>query len=71
MTGKKREMPLGLDLDFEEALERFTGFDPNELPDNAKLGKKWRAASKKPAAQPEPEDDENQSTGSGGDPPPD
>lgn len=35
-----RERPLGLDMDPDEALERFIGVDPRELPDNAKLKRK-------------------------------
>lgn len=38
--GKPREKPLGLDMDPDEALERFLGVDPAELPDNVKLKKK-------------------------------
>lgn len=33
----EREKPLGLDMPFGEALERFLGTDPKELPDNVKL----------------------------------
>lgn len=41
MTERKaREKPLGLDMDPDEALERFIGVDPGELPDNVKLGKR-------------------------------
>lgn len=41
MTERKtREKPLGLDMDPDEALERFIGVDPAELPDNVKLGRK-------------------------------
>lgn len=36
---EKREKPLGLDMPFGEALERFIGVDPAELPDNIKLKK--------------------------------
>lgn len=36
----KREKPLGLDMPFGEALERFIGVDPAELPDNVKLRQK-------------------------------
>lgn len=36
---KQREKPLGLDMDPDEALERFLGVDPAELPDNVKLKK--------------------------------
>ncbi len=42
MTGEKREKPLGLDMDFAEALERFAGVDTGELPERIKLGKKPR-----------------------------
>ena len=31
---KTRERPFGLDMDPDEALERFLGVDPNELPDD-------------------------------------
>ena len=36
----KREKPLGLDMPFSEALERFVGVDPGELPDSVKLRQK-------------------------------
>ncbi|WP_164847384.1 hypothetical protein [Sphingobium algorifonticola] len=39
MSGK-REKPLGLDMPLAEALERFIGVDPDELPDNVKLRQK-------------------------------
>lgn len=42
MTGRKREKPLGLDMSFEEALKRFAGVDPDEMPENIKLGKRRR-----------------------------
>ena len=35
-----REKPLGLDMPFGEALERFVGTDPAELADNVKLKRK-------------------------------
>ena len=35
-----REKPLGLDMPFDEALERFIRVDPNELPDSVKLRQK-------------------------------
>ena len=38
--GKQREKPLGLDMDPDEALERFIGVDPGELPDSIKLRQK-------------------------------
>jgi hypothetical protein len=34
---EKREKPLGLDMPFGEALERFIGVDPAELPERIKL----------------------------------
>lgn len=37
---EQREKPLALDMPFDEALERFIGTDPDELPDNVKLRKK-------------------------------
>lgn len=39
-NGKKRERPLGLDMDPDEAFERFIGVDPDELDENKKLKKK-------------------------------
>ena len=36
----KREKPLGLDMPFGEALDRFIGVDPSELPDRVKLRQK-------------------------------
>lgn len=36
----EREKPLALDMPFSEALERFIGVDPGELPDNVKLRQK-------------------------------
>ena len=49
MTGQ-RERPLGLDMPFGEALERFIGTDPKELPDSVKL------KPKKPPPKREPGD---------------
>ena len=41
MTEKKtRERPLGLDMDPDEAFERFLRVDPDELDENKKLKKK-------------------------------
>jgi hypothetical protein len=34
-----REKPLGLDMPFDEALRRFIGVDPAELPDRKKEGR--------------------------------
>jgi hypothetical protein len=36
----EREKPLGLDMPFSEALERFISTNPAELPDNVKLRQK-------------------------------
>ena len=36
MTGT-REKPLGFNMPFAEAMERFIGVDPAELPDDVKL----------------------------------
>ena len=46
MTEGKRQKPLGLDMDFGEALERFIGVDPKELPPEIRLGKKVRPKKK-------------------------
>ncbi len=41
MTDKKtRERPLGLDIDPDEAFERFLGVDPDEIDENKKLKKR-------------------------------
>lgn len=49
MAGKKYEKKLYIDMDFDEALERFGTTDPAELPDNIKLSKKRRGpGSNKP-----------------------
>ena len=37
---ENREKPLGLDMPFSEALERFIGVDPEQLPDRVKLRQK-------------------------------
>ena len=47
MTTGPREKPFGLDMDFGEALERYVGVDPDELPDNVKLRQK-RGPPKRP-----------------------
>lgn len=51
MTDSKREKSLGLDMSFEEALKRFAGVDPEEMPDSIKLRKK---AKKKGDGKPPP-----------------
>lgn len=52
----KREKPLGLDMPFGEALERFIQTDPAELPDNVKLRRKKPPPKRGPgvAGKPEP-----------------
>jgi hypothetical protein len=39
MTGRKYEPPLYLDMDFEEALERFGTTDPKEVRELMETGK--------------------------------
>lgn len=56
MTEGKREKPLGLDMDFGEALERFAGVDLGELPDSIKLGKKARQKKKDGSPEEPPSD---------------
>jgi hypothetical protein len=46
VTEGKRQKPLGLDMDFGEALERFAGVDPAELPERIRLGKKAKPIKK-------------------------
>ena len=53
MTKDKREKPLGLDMDFAQALERFAGVELSELPDNMKLGQKGKQR-KRDAEAPRP-----------------
>ena len=49
MTGRKYEKKLYIEMDFDDALERFGTVDPAELPDNIKLSKKRRGpGSNKP-----------------------
>ena len=48
MTARKYEKPLHLEINFEEALERFGTADPAELPDNIKLSQKKRGDKKPP-----------------------
>jgi len=48
MTGRKYEKKLYIDMNFEEALERFGTTDPAELPDNIKLSRKRRPGGNKP-----------------------
>lgn len=46
----QREKPLGLDMPFGEALERFIGTDPDELPDKVKLTPKKPPPKRGPGA---------------------
>ena len=54
----EREKPLGLDMPFGEALERFISVDPGELPDNVKLRQKKGPPKRPPGvdkkAEPKP-----------------
>lgn len=54
MTGQ-RERPLGLDMPFDEALERFIGTDPKELPDKVKLTRKKPPPKRGPGDETEAE----------------
>jgi hypothetical protein len=45
---KAYEKKLYIDMDFEEALERFGTTDPKDLPDNIKLSQKRKPGSQKP-----------------------
>ena len=53
MTGQ-RERPLGLDMPFGEALERFIGVDPTELPDTTKLQRKRPPPKRGPGVEVKP-----------------
>jgi len=44
---RKYEKPLHIDMSIEEALERFAGTDPDELPENARLRRAKKAGRKK------------------------
>lgn len=44
----QREKPLGLDMAFGEALERFIGTDPNDLPNSVKLKPKKPPPKREP-----------------------
>ncbi len=58
MTGKKYEPPLYIDMDFDEALERYVGTDPKEV---GKLEAKKKAGRKKRPARRVDGNDERQS----------
>lgn len=51
MPKRTYDKPLHIDMDFEEALERFGTTDPKDLPDNIKLSRKRKTGDKKPAAR--------------------
>ncbi len=51
MTGKKYEPPLHLDMDFEEAFERFAGVDKKESDKLTRQGKKKKPPRAKPPAE--------------------
>jgi hypothetical protein len=49
MTGKKYEKPLYIDMDFDEALERFGTTDPKEVNESMERAKEKRPPRKKPS----------------------
>lgn len=51
---EKREKPLGLDMPFDEALERLIGTDPDELPENVKLRQKKGPPKRPPKVEKKP-----------------
>ena len=53
MSTRKNKPPLGLDMEFGEALRRFANVPLSELPDSVRLKRTKR--TNKPA--PKPEDD--------------
>ncbi len=53
MTGT-REKPLGLDMPFAEAMERFINVDPAELPDEVKLRRKKPPPKRGPGVDTKP-----------------
>ena len=58
MTDKKYELPLYIDMDFGEALERYVGTDPKEV---GKLEAKKKAGRKKRPARRVDDNGERQS----------
>ena len=63
MTGKY-DKPLFIDMPFGEALERYVGVDPTEIPENKKL--KRRGAQGPPAATSSAKSEAAASNASGG-----
>lgn len=55
MTGKTYDEKLGLDMPFDEALERYIGTDPAEYQAAVAASKKAKPAAerKRPAAKPD------------------
>ncbi|WP_374309151.1 hypothetical protein [Methylocella sp.] len=51
--GKKLEPPLKLDMDFGEALERFTGVDPREVAESVERSKQKKPPENEPPRRPE------------------
>lgn len=51
----KREKPLALDMPFGEALERFIGTKPEELPDSVRLKRKKPPPKRGPGVAEKPE----------------
>lgn len=54
MTAKKRgpnDKPLFIDMDADEALRRFIGVDPKELPKGIMLGKQLKKKAAKPKSR--------------------
>ena len=48
----KRERPLGLDMPFGVALERFIGVEPADLPEAVKLRSKRGPPKRPPSVEP-------------------
>lgn len=51
----QREKPLGLDMPFGEALERFIGVEPDDLRDSVKLKRKKPPPKRGPGVAEKPE----------------
>jgi len=44
MSAAENEPPLGLDMDFDEALRRFANTDPKEIRSDSRLKRKRKSA---------------------------
>ena len=53
----QREKPLGLDMPFGEALERFVGTDPREVAESQKRSKERGPQKQPPGVDDEPADE--------------